>query len=265
MMTTDQYDADDYCAEVYDLYETRMEDVELLRGLIGDARPLRILEPFCGTGRILIPLACDGHKLVGIDRAGAMLRRAQIKIEQLSPDVQGRITLHQADVIETVWPGEFDVVVLGGNCFYELASPAQQEACIASAAAALKPGGHIFVDNDHMDGELAESWRQVGQRQALGVRGTCADGTRVEGASETIWFDAPKRLWRAKRWTTVIFPDGQEKTTEWTQQKHPVSFGEVEGWLTGHGFVIDRTFGDRFGNPCASESTRATFWATKQK
>ena len=54
------YDAEFHVAEVYDQCETALEDVEFLRGLIATFGPLKILEPFCGTGRILLPLAVDG-------------------------------------------------------------------------------------------------------------------------------------------------------------------------------------------------------------
>jgi hypothetical protein len=66
-----QYDLDIHVVEFYDLYETEKDDITLLRRLIGPSRDLRIPEPFCGTGRLLLPLAQDGHKLVGmVDAAG---------------------------------------------------------------------------------------------------------------------------------------------------------------------------------------------------
>jgi SAM-dependent methyltransferase len=54
-------------AELYDRHETYTNDVELIRRLIGGRGPLNILECFCGTGRIALPLAQDGHRVTGID------------------------------------------------------------------------------------------------------------------------------------------------------------------------------------------------------
>jgi SAM-dependent methyltransferase len=160
--TTNAYDIEPHIAEIYDQVETCADDVALIRRLIGGRGPLRILEPFCGTGRILIPLALDGHTLVGLDQSKGMLDRARTKIAQLPEAVHNRITLAQADVISDPWPQGFDLVILGGNCFYELATPQEQEGCIISAAAALNPGGHVYVDNDHMEGELDKSWQNPG-------------------------------------------------------------------------------------------------------
>ena len=60
------YDIESHIAEIYDQIEMHTDDVTLLRKLIGGRGALRILEPFCGSGRILIPLALDGHHLVGL-------------------------------------------------------------------------------------------------------------------------------------------------------------------------------------------------------
>jgi SAM-dependent methyltransferase len=254
------YDVEPHIAEIYDQVETYTDDIDLIRRLIGGRRSLRILEPFCGTGRILIPLALDGHTLVGLDQSKGMLARAQAKIEQLPEDAQHRITLAKADVTSDQWPQGFDLVILGGNCFYELATPQEQEGCILSAVAALNSGGYVYVDNDHMEGDLAESWRKPGVSRGFPT-GTCADGTRIESTTETIWYDAPRRLVKFRRCTRVTLLDGRVTEKEYIQQKHPVSIVEVRTWLETHGLVTEQLYGDRAGNPYAETSKRAIFWA----
>lgn len=256
------YDVEPHVAEIYDQIETYTADVELIQRLIGGRGPWRILELFCGTGRILIPLASDGHELVGLDGAQGMLDRARAKVANLPNTVQRRIILSKADVTVAEWPRGFDLVVLGGNCFYELATPQEQEGCIASAAASLKSGGYVYVDNNHMEGDLDESWREPGVSQR-GLNGTCADGTRVESTSETIWYDAPRRLVKFRCCMRVTLPDGSVVEREHMQQKHPPSTGEVRGWLKAHGFEVEYLYGDRAGNPHTESSKRAIFWARK--
>jgi SAM-dependent methyltransferase len=255
------YDVELHVAEIYDQIETHTDDVALIRRLIEGRGPLRILEPFCGTGRILIPLALDGHEIVGLDQAQGMLDRARVKIERLPGDVQRRITLTRADVVDEEWPRGFDLVLLGGNCLYELATPEEQGGCFASAAASLNPGGYVYVDNDHMEGELDPSWQRSGVASGAFPTGTCADGTRVESTSEAIWWDAPRRLIRFRRRTRVTLPEGSVVESEYVQQKHPVSAVEVQTWLEAHGFVVERMYGDRAGNRYTDASGRAIFWA----
>ena len=257
----DQWCCDPHVAEFYDQWETEVDDVELIRSLIGGGGPLKILEPFAGTGRIFIPLALEGHVIVGMERSRHMLDRARAKVGALLNEVRGRIELIDADVTKCRWPSGFDLVLLGGNCFYEVPSSEEQEYCVASAASALVPGGYVYVDNDHMEGELEESWRRPGVRRTMFPDGTCADGTRLEGTTEMLWSDAKQRLARYRRTITVTLSDGRVQSWEWLHQKHPPSKDEVEGMLLKHGFAVEKTFGDRAGNPYSPASPRAIFWA----
>ena len=257
------YDVEPHVAEVYDQYQTFTDDVKLLQKLIGNHNPLRILEPFCGTGRILIPLANDGHSLVGLDQAKGLLDRAHEKIDQLSDEMQCRITLTKADVTTDEWPKDFDLVILANNCFYELATPEEQERCITCAAASLKSGGHVYLDNEHMEGDLDSSWRQLGIKKQAFPTGRCVDNTLLESFVETTWFETQQRLVKFRRSTKVMLPNGNTVNIDYIQQKHPVSATEVQSWLYDHGFIIEKMYGDRLENPYKETSRRAIFWAKK--
>ena len=258
---TSGYDIDRYGAEWYDQHETYTDDIELIRRLIDGCGPLRVFEPFCGTGRILIPLARDGHEIVGLDRSQSMLERARTKIDQLPDNARSRISLIQGDAIADPWPSGFDLVILGCNCFYELASAEEQETCIERAAASLRPGGYLYLDNNHMEGDLAQSWREPGMHIH---EWTGSDGVCFQDSSETIWFNAPRRLWRSRRRYIVTFPDGTTTEHEFIVQKHPVSVLEEQEWLVKHGFLTLHLFGDRAGSTYTPEAGRGIFWARKE-
>lgn len=255
------YDLDYRIAEIYDRTETQTEDIALLRELTGSRVPLKILEPFCGNGRILIPLARDGHEITGTDKSVPMLASARDKIKQLPAAVRARITLRRANVLRGNWPGGFDLVILGSNCLYELATPAQQESCIRFAGQSLKENGWLYLDNDHMEDELDPGWYTVGIDGRCFPNGKCSDGTQVKGSRETIWYDTKKRLVRFQRAVELITPGGQRLRKEWIEQKHPPSTPEMKGWLEKHGFVIENLWGDRKRSPYTDESARAVFRA----
>jgi SAM-dependent methyltransferase len=258
------YDIEPHIAEIYDQVETYSDDVELIRKLIGNRGPLRILEPFCGTGRILIPLALDGHEIVGLDQAKGMLDCALLKVRQLPEQVQHRISLHEADVIADEWPTGFDLVVLGGNCLYELATAEEQEKCITRAFDSLRFGGYIYLDNNHMEGTLHETWQQLDVDEKAFPTGTCEDGTYIQTQRKTIWFDIARRLVRYRRRTIITFLDGNTETEEYLMQCHPPSKVEMQTWLGSHAFTVKQVYGDRIGNPYNEESSRAIFWAEKK-
>jgi SAM-dependent methyltransferase len=254
------YDIDLCITEIYDQLETQREDIALLREQIGERKPLKILEPFCGHGRILIPMAQDGHKIVGIDKSPIMLESARQKIKKLPAAIQKNITLKQADVLKIEWPKGFDLVILGGNCLYELATPEEQETCIRKAQQSLKPGGSLYLDNDHMEGDLDPRWRGSKKGKAFPT-GVCADGTKVEGFTEVIWHDVKNRIVRYRRTVEITTPDGKTRKTEWFEQCHAPSTVEMQGWLKKYGFVVKKLWGGRDKSPYTDKSERAVFWA----
>lgn len=257
------YDIDDAIVEIYDQTETQTEDVKLLQDLIGDKGTWRILEPFCGNGRILIPLTRDGHKLVGMDKSKPMINAARRKVAQLTVETQARISLIEADVLEETWPQGFDCVILGGNCLYELGRPETQAVCIRSAARSLKPGGYLYLDNDHMEGPLDPAWCEAGIQTNRFPTGVCADGTEIKGTMETIACDVENRIARFRRTVEIRTPDGQTQKRTWIEQKHPPSTREMHTWLAEAGFEVVHLWGDRRKTPYTDEAGRAVFWAKR--
>jgi len=247
-------------AELYDQSETYLDDVELLRSLISDSGPLYILECFSGTGRILIPLAQDGHKITGIEMAPSMNARAAAKIAGLNRDVQDRVTLKVRDALDGQWGAGYDLVIMGANAFYELPWPEMQERCIQFAHEALLPGGRLFVDNDDYKGDWGKG--PFGEKRVI-FKGEGADGSFGCSTMEGLRFDEEQSILYMKRTWFIRTPDGVENCVEYLCSKHPVGAEEVEGWLDKYGFQILKMFGDRHGNPYTSESARAIFWAKK--
>jgi SAM-dependent methyltransferase len=253
------YDAGAYIAEIYDQFEIQREDVALLRELIANDKPLKILEPFCGNGRILIPMAEDGHAITGIDKSPPMLASLHEKLNKLPDTIRKRAKIRQANVLTAAWPKGFDVVILGGNCLYELATPEEQEACIRKARGSLESGGYLYLDNNHMEGELSPLWRRPGIKEAFPT-GICADGTKVQGSTEVIWYDAEKRIARYNRTVTINTPDGRTMKKAWTEQCHAPSTAEMQGWLKKYGFKLEKLWGGRDKSLYTEQSERAVFW-----
>jgi SAM-dependent methyltransferase len=260
---TSMYDVERHIAEIYDRQEDYVDDIQLISNLIAGEKSLRILEPFCGTGRILLPLVLAGHRGVGIDRAKVMLDRAREKASQFPRTVRDRLKLVRADVLAKSWPRDFGLVILGGNCLYELATAEEQEKCVARASRSLNPGGHLFLDNNHMEGHLSESWQRRDKDEKAFPTGECEDGTIVQTTRERIWYDIEMRLVKYRRRTIVSFSDGNTLAQEYEMQCHPPSTAEMRIWLEKYGFEVQALYGDRSGNKYDNSSNRAIFWAKK--
>ena len=131
-------------AAVYDEHSASMFDpavvepaVEMLRELAGDAAALEFA---IGTGRIALPLAERGVRVVGIDSSEAMLARLREK-----PGAE-RVEATAGDMASTRVDGEFSLVYLVFNTIFNLTTQDGQVACFANAAAHLRSGGRFVVE-----------------------------------------------------------------------------------------------------------------------
>jgi SAM-dependent methyltransferase len=98
------------------------------------------LEFAIGTGRIALPLAERGTKVVGIDTSEAML--AQLR-EKPGAD---RVHALVGDMATTRVEGEFSLVFLVFNTIFNLTTQEGQVACFENAAAHLSPGGRFVIE-----------------------------------------------------------------------------------------------------------------------
>jgi hypothetical protein len=126
----------------------------------------------------------------------------------------------------------------------------------------LRPGGFVYVDNDHMEGSLSESWQNYGVSETFPT-GCTRDNIDLKTTRQAVWFDVRKRLIRFKRQTVITDPREGISEVNFIQQKHPVSKQEVESWLLNTGFSILKVYGDYQGNVYTKASQRAIFWAQK--
>jgi len=111
--------------------------VDRLAELAGDGRALEFA---IGTGRIALPLAARGVRVVGIDNSEAMLARLREK-----PGAE-RIEATAGDMAATRVEGAFSLVYLVFNTIFNLTTQDGQVACFENAAAHLAPGGRFVVE-----------------------------------------------------------------------------------------------------------------------
>ena len=78
-----------------------------------DAAPIRILDPFCGTGVILQEAALMNHAVYGTDLAEKMVKYSQANLEWLADTHHLTIdaTVHGGDAMDTQWKPPLDAVV----------------------------------------------------------------------------------------------------------------------------------------------------------
>jgi SAM-dependent methyltransferase len=131
-------------AAVYDEQSAGMFDPAVVEPAVERLAALAaggdVLEFAVGTGRIALPLAQRGVRVVGIDRAEAMLARLREK-----PGA-GSVETLAGDMASTRIDGEFAVVCLVFNTIFNLTTQDGQVACFENAAAHLRPGGRFVIE-----------------------------------------------------------------------------------------------------------------------
>jgi predicted RNA methylase len=111
--------------------------VDMLAELAGKGPAL---EFGIGTGRIALPLAQRGVRVVGIDDSEAMVARFRAKSGAHDIDVTiGNFATTRVD-------GEFTLVYLIFNTIFNLVTQDEQVACFENAAAHLGSGGSFVIE-----------------------------------------------------------------------------------------------------------------------
>lgn len=160
-----------------------------------------VLDLACGTGRLTIPLAKKGLKVVGLDASKPMLTLARSK----SADVS--IEWIQDDIRDFQLEKTFDLIILAGNAFQALLSESDQLQMLDCVRKHLKPSG-LFVFNtrnpqgsDFKTTSEFEFWHGFKDQQDDDVQ---VYGKQKSDPSHQIVTYTTKRMWTDKETLTTI-------------------------------------------------------------
>ncbi len=253
-------------ARLYDLdLSEDPGDVDLYRAL---ARRTGgpIVELAVGTGRIAVPLAGDGHQVVGVDMDRAMLDRARRRAANAGRDIAARVRLVEADlfdadrIADVASQGPYSLAILGLNSILLLASVAGQRRALVAMARLLAPGGMAVVDAWQpspadlvaLDGRLSLEWLRVDPETGRTV-------TKAAAA----WYDPVRRLVTL----TTIFDEGAagEPPRRWTRTDalRLVTADELAAFAEAAGLSIEQLAGDHDLGPLQPGADRVVLVATK--
>lgn len=258
--------AADAIARMYDLdLSVDPGDVDLYRAL---ARRTGgpILELAVGSGRIAVPLAEDGHTVVGVDIDAAMLDRARARTAAGGAKVRARVALVQDDMTEAAAnprvrdAGPFQLAILALNSIIILPTADRQRAALAAMAQALAPDGIAVVDVwlpvpadlTAFDGRLSLDWVRIEPTTGLEV-------TKMSAA----WFDPTSR----RVTLTTIFEEGAPggSTIRWIRNDalRLVTADELIGYATDAGLEVEQLAGDHELGPLAPGADRVVLVARR--
>lgn len=228
-MTTDAIYSDPRPAAVYDAANPATHDDAFYRGLAG-MPPSRVLDLGCGTGRLAVAFAADGHEVTGLDPSEPMLEvaRARPGADAVDWRLGEAATLGDAD--------RFDLIVMTGNVFQVFLTDDDIRTVLAAARAHLVPGGRLAFETRNAVAREWEEWTadDVDVVEVPGV-GTVEIAYRWTVATmPLVTFETIHR-----------FPDGVETVSPSTLRF--VTRDELGGSLTEAGFEQVTWLGDGGG------------------
>jgi ubiquinone/menaquinone biosynthesis C-methylase UbiE len=241
---------DDY-APFYDWENARTlqrRDVEFWQRLAA-AQDGTVLELGCGTGRIAIPVARAGVRIVGIDRSAEMLARARSRIARAR--VGGRVTLVRGDIRDLPFRPRvrFAAVLAAYGILQSLTRERDLTRTFESVSRVLRRGGLFAID---VVPDLPK-WEEYRNRVSLsGRRGRTSTLTLVE----TVRQDRGRRL--------TIFDQEYRETAGGKRRTHRFSLTfrtltvpQMTRRLERAGFAVRAVLGDYQGGPW---DPRADVW-----
>jgi SAM-dependent methyltransferase len=145
--------------------------IDAIIQLLGET-PLDIVDVGCGDGRILIPLAMAGHRVVGLDIDSAAINACSSICADMDLDVN-LIDGNISDVLPLSEP--VDAIVCCGQTFMLLWDVDEAVETMKLFKASLRKGGVVILDD--IPGDL---WPEVSQ-------GRWANGVNEDNSLQFVW------------------------------------------------------------------------------
>ena len=201
-----------------------------------------ILELASGTGRLTIPLALDGHEIVGLDASHPMLRSAREKAD--AEDVE--ITFVHGDMRDFSLGRIFALVIISCNSLGHLTQNEELKSCLRSVARHLAPGGLLAFDI------VNPPLHDLGRPDARAVRlDIGANPTAAFAVEEIATYDPVQQI-RVAQWRIL---DAGARLRKIAPLRSRLLFPqEASLLLDATGFELAARYGDFDGNPLSSHS-----------
>ena len=212
--------------------------LELAKEAHGAGQP--VLELACGTGRVSIPIARQGVRVVGLDMTPAMLDRAREKSAGLD-----NVCWIEGDMRSFALEERFGLVYIPYRSFQHLLTVDDQLSCLRCIREHLVPGGRLAIDIFNADIVAIAQWMTV-KNGALQRRAR-TDGR--PGKWETRTYRTACQQVETTFIDEVLSDEGAVMSRIYRDLKLRYTFRyEMEHLLLRSGFEIEALFGDFFGS-----------------
>jgi SAM-dependent methyltransferase len=203
----------------------------------------RVLELGCGTGRVLIPTARAGLKIVGLDLSPHMLELCRQRLRKEPPAVQARAELVEGDMRVFDLGRTFALATVPFRPFQHLATVDDQLACLACIRKHLQPGATLILDLFNPSLEALAN-QPTGEEHDDTPEFIVPDGRRVTRRARIVSQDRVNQVNHVELIYYVTHPDGREERLVHAFAMRYLFRFEVEHLLARSGFAIQHIHAD---------------------
>jgi SAM-dependent methyltransferase len=134
----------DRLVQYYDWEHRHFQDDLPLYLDFAQSCPGPVLDAACGTGRVLMALAREGHTVTGVDSSAAMLGVARARVD--AEGLGNRVALVEADLRTLSLQGRFGMGIVALSSFQHMVGMADQRLALERLSAHLVTGGLLVMD-----------------------------------------------------------------------------------------------------------------------
>jgi SAM-dependent methyltransferase len=183
----EQFFDDDYLRVWATVSKGGDEEAAALWRVLGLSDGSRVLDAGCGYGRVSLPLARLGARVLGVDQSAPLLAEAERRRADLG---DGRLRYLRHDLRQPLGESGFDAAL---SLFSSLGygDEADDAAILATLTSAVRPGGKVAVDTMHRDVLVARLAREAIPGHRLPDGTLLVEEPRfdpVAGRVETTWY-----------------------------------------------------------------------------
>jgi ubiquinone/menaquinone biosynthesis C-methylase UbiE len=209
----------------------------------------RVLELGCGTGRIAVPVARAGVRLVGIDRSAEMLARGRQRLRRAKLDRRAMLVRGDIRFLPFRSRSGFSLVMAPYGILQSLTREADLRATLESVARVLRRGGLFGID---LVPDLPRWSEYEGRTSLAGTKGRRTRLTLVESVRQ----DRKRRLTIFDQ--QYIERRGRERRVHtFSLTFRTLSVPQMTRRLDSAGFRVAAVLGDYRGGPW---DPRADVW-----
>ncbi len=209
-------------AAIYDALDPDRSDLDVYADIVAELGARHVLDVGCGTGTLALLLADRGVDVTGVDPAAGSLEVARAKAGA------ERVRWIHGDA-RVLPPLQADLATMTGNVAQAIVDADDWDATLASAFAALGPGGHLVVETRDPADRAWKDWNRDATYSTTEIDGVGA----VENWVELTGVDGPLVSFRSH---FVFESDGAHLSSDSTlrfRERH-----EVRSALEVHGYEV---------------------------